>query len=206
MLDEWFDVCFVCVSNDFICIVSLNSSCTNSTTTNTPTATAVKLYAQNPPISKMDAALNGLDKCEHLSLSTNSIDRIIPLSGLKNLRILSIGRNVIKKIEKLDDVAGTLQEIWASYNFISNLDGLHNLTNLEVLYLSNNKIKDVGELAKLAGLPKLRDILLTGNPCYDGMEKAEQRAAVLAQLPNIAKIDGEMVTAADRGSGEAKEE
>ena len=38
------------------------------------------------------------------------------------------------------------------------------------------------------------------------MEKAEQRAAVLAQLPNIAKIDGEMVTAADReGGGETKE-
>ena len=300
-------------------------------------ATAVKLYAQNPPISKMDAALNSLDKCEHLSLSTNSIDRLIPLTGkvlvlswthrmagrsvqhpilfksslltvctrtgsmvgptecwivfivgltdsninflivscsflllvpgLKNLRILSISRNAIKKIEKLDDVAGTLTEIWASYNFVSNLDGLHNLTNLEVLYvsggvsslwcvqsrsgvrcagqtnivhsvafghfwfcshfffsfflnvvavtctfvqtglqLSNNKIKDVGELGKLAGLPNLRDILLIGNPCYEGMEKAEQRAAVLAQLPNIAKIDGEMVTAADReGGGETKE-
>jgi dynein light chain 1 len=168
-------------------------------------AIAVKLYAQNPPISKMDAALNGLDKCEHLSLSTNSIDRLIPLPGIKNLRILSIGRNCLKKIEKLDDVAGTLTEIWASYNFISNLDGLHNLQNLEVLYLSNNKIKDIGELSKLAGLPKLRDILLIGNPCYEGMEKAEQRLAVLAQLPNIAKIDGEMVTAADRGGLETKE-
>ena len=74
------------------------------------------------------------------------------------------------------------------------------------LQLSNNKIKDVGELGKLAGLPNLRDILLIGNPCYEGMEKAEQRAAVLAQLPNIAKIDGEMVTAADReGGGETKE-
>jgi len=96
-------------------------------------ATAVKLYAQNPPISKMDAALNGLDNCEHLALSTNSIDRIIPLPGLKKLRIFSIGRNVVKKIEKLDDNAATLQEIWASYNFVSSLDGLHNLTNLEVL-------------------------------------------------------------------------
>ena len=72
-------------------------------------------------------------------------------------------------------------------------------------YLSNNKIKDIAELGKLAGLPKLRDILLTGNPCYDGMEKAEQRRAVLAQLPNIAKIDGEMVTAADKEGGEEKE-
>lgn len=78
--------------------------------------------------------------------------------------------------------------------------------NVPPIQLSNNKIKDVGELGKLAGLPNLRDILLIGNPCYEGMEKAEQRAAVLAQLPNIAKIDGEMVTAADReGGGETKE-
>ena len=62
--------------------------------------------------------------------------------------------------------------------------------------------------AKLAGLPNLRDILLVGNPCYEGLEKAEQRRKVLEQLPNIAKIDGEMVTGADRagGDGEAKEE
>ncbi len=170
-------------------------------------ATTVKLYAQNPPISKMDNALNGLDACEHLALSTNSIDRLFALT-LKNLKILSVGRNCLKKFDKLDELGGSLTELWASYNFISSLDGLQNLQNLEVLYMSNNKIKDFGELAKLAGLPNLRDILLVGNPCYEGLEKAEQRRKVLEQLPNIAKIDGEMVTGADRagGDGEAKEE
>lgn len=33
-----------------------------------------------------------------LSLSTNCIDRIIPLAGMKNLKILSLGRNCIKKV------------------------------------------------------------------------------------------------------------
>lgn len=81
-----------------------------------------------------------------LSLSTNQIDRLIPFGGMKKLRILSLGRNnvqwtsprcvclctgeamhltlpslvlyplQIKKIEKLEDLADTLEELWLSYN------------------------------------------------------------------------------------------
>ena len=53
------------------------------------------------------------------------------------------------QIEKLDDVAETLEELWLSYNQISSLDGLSNLTNLTTLYLSNNNIKMWNELDKL---------------------------------------------------------
>lgn len=78
---------------------------------NTPAEEAdyVKLYCQQPPIMKMDASLNTLKNCERLALSTNSIDRIIPLTGMTRLKILSLGRNQIKKIEKLEDVAGTVR-------------------------------------------------------------------------------------------------
>ena len=58
----------------------------------------VKLYCQQPPIAKMDAALNTLVNCERLALSTNTIDRIIPLGALTKLKILSVGRNAIKKV------------------------------------------------------------------------------------------------------------
>lgn len=61
----------------------------------------VKLYCQQPPIAKMDAALNSLVNCERLALSTNTIDRIISLSGLTKLKILSLGRNAIKKVRGL---------------------------------------------------------------------------------------------------------
>lgn len=60
----------------------------------------VKLYCQQPPIAKMDSALNSLVNCERLALSTNTIDRIISLSGLTKLKILSVGRNAIKKVSK----------------------------------------------------------------------------------------------------------
>lgn len=151
--------------------------------------------------------MNTLKNCEQLSLSTNAIDRLIPLAGMKKLRILSLGRNQIKKIEKLDDLADTLEELWMSYNLVSSLDGLTSLTKLQVLYMSNNNIKSWGELDKLAGLPELRDILFVGNPIYEGLSREEQRIEVLKKLPNVAKIDGDMVKPSEReeAAGAAEE-
>merc|ERR1712100_453357 len=99
-------------------------------------------------------------------------DRLIPLAGMKKLQILSLGRNQLKKIEKLDDLADTLRELWVSYNAISTLDGLAGLSSLEVLYISNNNLKDWDELHKLAGLSLLRDVLFTGNPMRHEMDEA----------------------------------
>ena len=117
---------------------------------------------------------------------------------MKSLQILSIGRNGLKKIEKLDDVADTLQQLWCSYNSIASLDGLASLTSLEVLYMSNNKIHDPAELSKLASLSCLRDVLFVGNPIYDGLSVEDQRILVLQHLPDVAKIDGDMVKPSER--------
>ena len=170
-------------------------------------AMKVMLYCQIPPISKMDAALNGLTKCQHLSLSTNMIDRFGALS-LSNLKILSVGRNAIKKFEKLEGVAGTLEELWMSYNQVSSLDGIGILTKLEVLYLSNNKIKGWDELDKLQACGNLRDVLFIGNPIYDQLSTEQSRIEVLKRLPNLAKIDGVVVSPGERetaanGGGDA---
>lgn len=56
-----------------------------------------------------------------LALSTNNIEKISSLSGMDNLRILSLGRNLIKKIENLDGVSETLEELWMSYNLLEKL-------------------------------------------------------------------------------------
>jgi len=71
-------------------------------------AVHVKLYCQMPPITKLDGSINSLKNCERLALSTNSIDKIVPLTGLPKLKILSLGRNLIKKISDLEGVAGIL--------------------------------------------------------------------------------------------------
>lgn len=166
--------------------------------TNAEDAEYIKLFCQIPPIIKMDSSLNGLKNCERLALSTNAIDRIIPLNGMNKLKILSLGRNQIKKIEKLEDVAETLEELWLSYNQISSLDGVQGLRNLTTLYMSNNSIKSWSELDKLAGLANLRDILFVGNPIYDDMTKEAARIEVLRKVPQVFKIDGDMVKPAER--------
>lgn len=73
----------------------------------------VRLYAQVPPIVKLDNALSTLKNCEYevvsfrcflhqfdrrLALSTNNIDRMGSFGGMPKLKILSLGRNLIKKV------------------------------------------------------------------------------------------------------------
>lgn len=95
-------------------------------------------------------------------MSTNAIERIGSLAGLKNLKILSLGRNNIKKLEKMEDVAATLEQLWISHNSIEKLDGLSSCKQLRVLYMSNNCIKQFDELLKLvSSLRKLVDCTAT---------------------------------------------
>lgn len=86
---------------------------------------------------------------------------------MENLKILSLGRNCIKKIENLDGVADTLEELWVSYNLVEKLVGIEKLSNLRVLYLGNNKVRDWSEVDRLSSLDKLDDLLLRGCPLYD---------------------------------------
>eukprot|EP00823_Brevimastigomonas_motovehiculus_P005073 TRINITY_DN3532_c0_g1_i1.p1 TRINITY_DN3532_c0_g1~~TRINITY_DN3532_c0_g1_i1.p1 ORF type:complete len:220 (+),score=46.16 TRINITY_DN3532_c0_g1_i1:62-721(+) len=161
-------------------------------------AKKVMLFCQLPSIKKMDNKLNDLIACEHLSLSTNAIEKMQPLPSLKSLKTLSLGRNNIKKIEKLEDVSGTLEQLWISYNIIDKLDGVQCLKKLKVLYIGNNKIKKFEELLKLKDLPDFEELLLVGNPCYEGLDPETRRIEVIRRLPKLKKLDGRAVVAAER--------
>ncbi|KAL3048797.1 dynein light chain 1, axonemal [Trematomus bernacchii] len=167
---------------------------------------AVKLYGQVPPIEKMDPSLSTLTNCEKLSLSTNCIEKITNLNGLKHLKILSLGRNNIKALTGLESVGETLEELWISYNLIEKLKGVQSLKNLKVLYMSNNLVKEWGEFVRLADLPCLVDLVFVGNPLEDKhssegtwMDEASKR------LPNLKKLDGTPVIKpeVDEGDGES---
>jgi dynein light chain 1 len=137
----------------------------------------------------------------HLALSTNAIEKLIPLGGMTSLRVLSVGRNNLKKLEKLDENAGTLKELWASYNQIASLDGLGQLGKLETLYLSNNNITRWEELEKLAGCQELKDILLTGNPIYEDLTPEQARVKVLKHMKAnqaLVKIDNVLIKPRER--------
>ena len=81
----------------------------------------VNLSGCCPPIQRMDASLSSLRACRHLALSTNSIDKLGPLTGLDSLETLSLGRNCLKRLEGLEAVAGTLRQLWVSYNQLDRL-------------------------------------------------------------------------------------
>jgi len=158
-------------------------------------AKQVKLYFMIPPITKMDgAALCTLTACEHLAISTNNIDKIANLSGMENLRILSLGRNNIKKLENLDGIGGRLEELWISYNPIDKLTGVEKLKTLKVLFMGNCKVSAEKEFQKLAELPCLEELVFFGNPIHRTMVDKEGELAwpkfVLGVLPNLRKLDG----------------
>ncbi|MBN3298729.1 DNAL1 protein, partial [Amia calva] len=163
-------------------------------------AKAVKLYGQIPPIEKMDASLS-----TKLSLSTNCIEKIANLNGLKNLRILSLGRNNIKNLNGLEAVGETLEELWISYNLIEKLKGIHVMKKLRVLYISNNLVKEWGEFVKMADLPALVDLVFVGNPLEEKysaegnwIEEATKR------LPKLKKLDGNPVIKQDEEETEGE--
>ncbi|XP_029454527.1 dynein light chain 1, axonemal isoform X3 [Rhinatrema bivittatum] len=153
----------------------------------------------------MDASLSTLANCEKLSLSTNCIEKIANLNGLKNLRILSLGRNNIKNLNGLEAVGEMLEELWISYNLIEKLKGIHVMKKLKVLYISNNLVKDWAEFSKLADLPLLEDLVFVGNPLEEKqsaegtwLEDATKR------LPKLKKLDGTPVVKQEEEEGEGE--
>ncbi|KAJ3071246.1 Dynein light chain 1, axonemal [Podochytrium sp. JEL0797] len=169
-------------------------------------ATLVKLISQQPFIVKLDASLATLAKCEQLALSTNMIEKISNLQGLSCLKILSLGRNYLKKIEGLDAVADTLEELWVSYNNIERLNGIECCKKLKVLYASNNKIKAWEGVTSLQALPHLVELLLTGNPLEEkGQADGNWVAEVTKRFPGLRKLDGKPIIREDADEEEGGE-
>eukprot|EP01112_Ceratiomyxa_fruticulosa_P002244 TRINITY_DN1234_c0_g1_i1.p1 TRINITY_DN1234_c0_g1~~TRINITY_DN1234_c0_g1_i1.p1 ORF type:complete len:206 (+),score=42.58 TRINITY_DN1234_c0_g1_i1:247-864(+) len=165
----------------------------------TPASSAeeVLLYGQIPPIEKMDASLGVLTRCKKLSLSTNAIAQISNLQGLR-IEILSLGRNMIKSLVPLEAIAGTLTQLWISYNQIERLAGITVCKRLKTLYMSNNKVKEWSEFEKLAELPELSDLLFSGNPLEDRLSKEGRwKMDVINLLPQLRRLDGKMITDID---------
>jgi len=173
------------------------------------TAKIVRVFCQTPPITRLDThSLSMLKECVHFSASTNQIERMVSFGGVPNLRILSLGRNNIKRLEKLEEVSETLEELWLSYNLIERLNGIEALTKLKVLYMSNNKISSLNELERLDGLNNLEDILLLGNPIHITADSDDSyRLSVVKRLKHLknCKLDGEMITLAEKENASAEE-
>ncbi|KAI8429671.1 hypothetical protein MSG28_000243 [Choristoneura fumiferana] len=154
-------------------------------------ALVVELQFQWPPIEKMDGALSTLVACEKLSLSSNMIDKIAGIAGMRNLKILSLGRNYIKNLAGIETVADTLEELWISYNPIDKLKGIGAMKNLVTFYLCNGAVKEWVEFNRLQECPALRDLVFIGNPVCENQPDIETwRLQASNRLLQITKLDG----------------
>ena len=154
-------------------------------------ATKVELWGQTPFVEKMDAGLSVLVKCEHLSLSTNLIDKITNISVLKNLKILSLGRNALKSLSGIEAVADTLEQLWVSYNYIDKLKNIVVLKKLKILYISYNSIKDWTEVTRVNECPLLTEVVFIGNPLWEKHNtEGDWSSLVLKRLPAVKVLDG----------------
>ena len=70
----------------------------------------VNLSCQLPnPIDRLDESINQFIIVEKLSIATNEIERLVPMTKLDSLRILSLGRNMLKSLKHIDGVASSLE-------------------------------------------------------------------------------------------------
>ena len=88
----------------------------------------------------------------------------------ENLKILSLGRNNLKSLAGLEQVAETLEQLWISYCLIEKLKGVSVLKKVKVLYMSNNKVKDWKEFDQLKDMTSLVELTFMGNPLHEKHE------------------------------------
>lgn len=156
------------------------------------------LQATHPPIKVMSDKLAQLANCKKLMISTNNIEDIGFLPP--RIEILSIGRNMLRKLDKIDRAAATLQQLWMSYNDVKTLGPLVQCKRLRVLYCAHNKLDKLTELDRLAQLQNLEDLVLVGNPIVDTISKTKDyRVEVCKKCKKLTVLDGVQVTDHDRG-------
>lgn len=110
--------------------------------------------------------INELTQLATLNLSYNSIESL-PVLKLQKLLVLNLSGNRLTAIPELVNEPYHLSDLILAENAIEAIPEYltHISTTLKVLNLEKNAIKELPKL--LATLPKLKDLLLKGNPIAD---------------------------------------
>nr|AGM32438.1 dynein light chain [Coptotermes formosanus] len=167
----------------------------------------MSLQFQAPPIKQMTERLAQLASCKKLSISTNNIEEIGFLPP--RIEILAIGRNLLKRLDKIDRAAATLQQLWMSYNAVKTFAPLVQCKRLRVLYAAWNLIDKVSEIDRLGTLPNLEDLNLTGNAVRIDLEKKGgggpagikyYQGEVRRRIKSLKVLDGHAFTGGEGGA------
>ena len=153
-------------------------------------------------IESIPDSINELTQLTTLNLSYNSIVEF-PALKLPKLSVLNVSGNKLKKIpELLSNESYNVSDLILSENAIEDIpEYLMNIsTTLKVLNLEKNVIRELPKL--LSTLPKLKELLLKGNPVADKRLLKLINQCGTKQIVDYVKQHG--VTAGSGASGGGK--
>lgn len=161
------------------------------------------LYLQANQISEIGTALANCISLEKLHLSHNSLACIDGLQNCKALRELYVQNQrgtapVTFDSATLASLSASLTTLNASGNRLADAAPLGQLEALEVLRLADNAIgPEASESLSLAlaGLPRLRELALKGNPIT---RSRKLRTSVILLCPWLVAIDDRPITQEER--------
>ncbi|XP_043785543.1 dynein axonemal assembly factor 11-like isoform X2 [Apis laboriosa] len=113
--------------------------------------------------------------------------RMSDFSAVKKLNCWGTELTDVSILRKMKNV----EVLSLSVNHINTLADFQYCLSLQELFVRNNNIEDLNEVCYLQGLPNLRNLWLGENPCA---EKEGYRLSVLRALPNLQKLDDEVVS------------
>ncbi len=162
------------------------------------------LWLQNNCLEKIED-ISTLKKLKFLYLQNNVIERIGNLEPFSELVRLDLSDNRIAKVEGLSGLV-KLKDLKMQNNSLASAESLKGLLDvagsLEYLDLTGNKIKSDPELIPLLKqLTKLTSLSLKDNPAIH--EIANYRKTLVAALPGLGYLDGNMIEEIERLSAEA---
>ena len=137
--------------------------CLNKANLPPDTRHTVDVLLQEAGTQECDRADKQLSTLPFLSLNSNRITDLKPLSSLTNLTILGLGNNKIADLKPLSSLPN-LTVLYLYKNQITDLKPLSSLTNLSILNLWDNKVAD---LKPLSSLTSLSDLDLSNNKITD---------------------------------------
>ncbi|XP_038642228.1 cilia and flagella associated protein 410 isoform X2 [Scyliorhinus canicula] len=101
-------------------------------------------------------------------------------------------KKVVLSRAKASDL-DTVKKLNCCVNNITSLMDFQYCQNISELYLRKNNIQSLAEICYLKGLHRLRVLWLSENPCC-GVDSYKYRMTVLRNLPQLQKLDNQVVT------------
>jgi internalin A len=144
------------------------------------------------------------EQLEKYDLYDNDISEIRYFSNVhqsfkfQNLRVLDLSYNKLQKLNGLDDLANTLEELYLIHNDITVVAGLDKLVNLKILELGDNEIYKIDDA--LENLVNLKELYLGSNNLDDlaiqntfknlsSLELFSGQANLITSLENVFTIE-----------------